>query len=97
MNWRGYSFIKESEYDSKLEAISSNFVRMDELDHAIEWGIAHNPDGLGEGFEALGDGYFLWKMAKISRLFPVLLIFYRVEDGAKKVTLLRVKEVEEEF
>ena len=66
-------FVREKAFDTKIKSIAKSYRRMDELDHAIEWGLERNP----KQFYNICDDFYLWKTDRLIKGIPQLRILYR--------------------
>lgn len=85
-----YAIVREHQFDESHTAIAGSYERMDEMDSAIDWALARNP----QYFTNIIDDYYLWKSDKIDG-FPACRIVYHVDEVEKRVTLIDIEEVEE--
>lgn len=80
--------IREPGYEGDLSLISKDLVRLDELESAIDWALARNP----EFFDHLGNNDYLWKTAKLHG-FPEMRIVYHYNKESNTVHLLSIEAI----
>ncbi len=85
-----YTISREKLFDEKLLAIAKNYERLEELDHAMEWGLIRNPNN----FTNVINSYYLWVMNKTPfNKFPQLRILFEFNKEKGIINLIDLEEI----
>jgi len=82
--------IREESYEEALRNLPNTFHRLEELDEAIDWGLARGP----EMFDQIEDDYYTWKTEKMVN-FPAVRIFFTFDSEFHIVHLVDIQVITE--
>lgn len=82
-----YTIVREKSFDAKMQDLISDFTRLAEFEHALDWALARQPHAFTQYFS---DVYFLITEDLGEYGMPSLRILYKIDPDKKEVLLIDV-------
>lgn len=89
-----YTIIRERQFEDNFSKIveSTDNSRISDIEQVIDWALSKNPSifpqiGWGEGI------YHYYKFEDLGSGFPQVIILFELDETAKSVTLINIREI----